>query len=673
MPIFEDLEFGKYVENLPAATEDDMVSGNNMPLIGKDNKKFTPSLVSGKTEVTTGVRRFKSSDLISYRGIPGAVRATWYSSGRHVAIPVNAGDTFIIEPSLFDSNYAMFGDEYVPGDQASDSAVPFSSKYNFRHAAAGPVTITASLDDSYLILVVVDGGGSPVEWDVRQLVSNQVRQEIDGLLPVIFSGRKKQTDKDYFHYFGAIGGSGSWYDSNRKTSHVEIPLKQGVSVIVTPSKSARIMIFGSSYSPGDKSNGVPLDGEGRNPFVIAGSYIVTPGKDDVWLVLTTVDGSFSSVSWSIELLDSSSVAETEQILNVDTFSKYHGIPNDSNEWYVDGRAKHIAIPLTADDCFKFKTVGNPANYVVVNSEYVPGLQSSKTAVPLSSRNFKRGYIPADGEMEITAHSDDAYLILTCVDGAGVTLNWEIKKILAAKSQVVRKLRYAHWNIGGFSNGTSTGTTITPEQKTEKQAQYRALFNSLSTDFLCVAEDTREFCLDGTSAIEAVYSCFLNKSYGTKQAYNSNSIYNNMEIAKDDHYVVFENKRQYRYIHEQEYIWNGKSVIVAETHLDFTDWTDEQIAVIIERYKDKPYVIISGDWNTNFDSQYEPFKTAGYSMAFLDYMPHVSTYCGNDVTPASDLCIDNVMVKGFVISNAHLVEDSSALSDHKMVVCDLTMR
>lgn len=665
MPIYEDKNFKDYVNSLPAATENDLSAGNNMPIVSaSDVKKMGGENVAGKTEVITGVRIFSSDSLTSYKGIPRADRAAWYTAtGRHVAIPVNPGDTFIIEPSVLNSNYVVFNSDYVPGNQVLDSALPLASNFSFRHTAGGPVTITMSGDDAYLVLVVVDGGGTTVNWNVKQLTSNNTRSEIADVVQVAITGVKKMSNTDFFYYFGALG-SGAWYDVNRKTAHIEIPLQPGIAVKITPSKSARCMIFGSGYSQGDKTTGESFGDTSHSPFVINSTYIVVPSTNDAWLILTTVDGAFSSVEWDIELFNVAAVECEEITLDIANFTKYSGVPSDANTWFVGSGAKHIAIPLSSGDCYKFKSIGLPLNYVVVTSDYTPGTQTHGTDVPISSRNFKRSYLPADCDMIITAHADDAYLILPVVDGGGYILTLDLKKVLNYQSQDVRKIRYAHWNIGGFSMGKSTSTSIPEEEAAEKQAAYRSLLNSISADFLGIAEDTREFSLGGTRSYEAVYSCFVNASFGSKNAHNSNSIYNNMKLAKDDYYFVFENKRQFRYIHEQEYIWNGKSVIVAETHLDFTDWTDDQIAAVISRYADKEYVIISADWNANSDSQYEPFKAAGYKMAFLDYMPHVATY--------SDVCIDNVMVKGFAISNAHLIDASSALSDHKMVVCDLTM-
>lgn len=167
--------------------------------------------------------------------------------------------------------------------------------------------------------------------------------------------------------------------------------------------------------------------------------------------------------------------------------------------------------------------------------------------------------------------------------------------------------------------------------------------------------------------------------------------------------------------------NGKSVKIAVTHLNWNNplgATSEpaystnaelsrasrqvEIKSLVKLFKDDPYVILIGDFNTQgqvyaqdvpsaernwlggldeFDPFIEGFEEdgvtypGGFTLANSKQSPLKTAPATNarpdtgNLTPSSYL--DNIIVKGFTISNVTAIDDGS-LTDHFALYCDLTM-
>ena len=633
--------------------------------------------------VAKGYTKTTSSDYKSYTGIPANGSTTWYVGGgaKHIAVPLIAGQRISVTPSA-NTNYVFCDSSYVAVNKTSGATLEVSSRNLYRHSIAAntKTTFVANSDDAYLILVVVTGAGKSVSIDIE--IDNELRvSELLGSgLKDCNIGMRTLSQSDYMEYSGSISSTTDtfFFDGN-KGKHIDIKLIPNCVYVVKSNSSAFLSVGGSSYSEGDKRTDDSLNlAPGRNKTYANANYpisIVT-GDGDKYLTLNTINGAGTSITWTIEcyFVAKKKIAASTKMTSSD-FVKHTGIPaNGTATWYVGSGASHIAVPVSKGEVVSIKPNRN-ANYVFVTSSYTEGDQTNGSTLYVSSRNKTRNTILAGQTLTFTANSDDSYLILVVVNGAGVSISFDIEyKVSGDYSEDFEisplfKIKYGTWNIGHFSMGTDTITTITPEQKEEKQLAYRNFLNSLNLDILGVCEDDPIFCKDGTRSDVAVYSLFKFLTEGTKYGYNCNSYYHNLGEPINDEMFFFPASAQVRYLHEVEFVVNGKKVVFAETHLELTaEDRATEINAIINRYSDYDYVVISGDFNVAGElTELQPFVDAGYTLALMGYVGAIPTY--SNINP--HVCIDNVIVKGFAVSNV-AVHDTTDLSDHKLVSCDLTM-
>ena len=635
-----------------------------------------------KEAVAKGYTKTTSSDYESYTGIPANGYATWYVGGgaKHIAVPLIAGKRISVTPSA-DTNYVFCDSSYVAANKTIGATLEVSSRNLYRHSIAAntKTTFVANSDDAYLILVVVTGAGKSVSIDIE--IDNELRvaELLGSGLKDCNIGMRTLSQSDYMEYTGSMSSTTDtfFFDGN-KGKHIDIKLIPNCVYVVKSNRSSFLSVGGSLYSEGDKRTGDSLNlATGRSKTHVNANYPISIATVDCdkYLILNTIDGAGSSITWTIECYFAAKkkIAASTKMTSSD-FVKHDGIPaNGYATWYVGGGAKHIAVPVSKGEVVSIKPNAN-TNYVFVTSSYTEGDQPNGSTLYVSARNKTRNKITGGQTLTFTANSDDAYLILVVVTGAGkpisIDIEYKVSGDYAEDFEIspLFKIKYGTWNIGHFSMGTNTITTITPEQKEEKQLAYRNFLNSLNLDVLGVCEDDPTFCKDGTSSDVAVYSLFKFLTEGTKHGYNCNSYYHNLGQPINDEMVFFPASSQVRYLHELEFVINGKNVVFAETHLELTaEDRSTEIAAIINRYSEHDYVVISGDFNVAGGlTELQPFVDAGYRMALMDYMPNIVT------RPLSNLCIDNIIVKGFAIGNVIVHNESAELSDHLLVSCDLTM-
>ena len=228
---------------------------------------------------------------------------------------------------------------------------------------------------------------------------------------------------------------------------------------------------------------------------------------------------------------------------------------------------------------------------------------------------------------------------------------------------------AHWNIGHFSNGKSFNTTITSENYSEKQIQYKNALDSFKADIIGVCEYNPEFDNDGNLAQDAIFYNYVNANIGPKYQYNCNAIFSKDIPLYNERDIKFTFSVQPRYMQNVDIKVNGTIIRIIETHLDWDQgesgnaFRKEQINEIIENIKDIEHVIILGDFNISDISEYAAFKETGFNLA----------NCGNfgvfNTCPTSfpQIPLDNIIVKGIEISNV-IVYRFPDLSDHCALKC-----
>lgn len=240
-----------------------------------------------------------------------------------------------------------------------------------------------------------------------------------------------------------------------------------------------------------------------------------------------------------------------------------------------------------------------------------------------------------------------------------------------------KVRVCSWNIGHFALGTSYQTTITADNEAEMQTKWRTALNNLDADILLMCEYSTIFAKNpDVLAKNAVFNCYKYGIEGTTPSatsYMRTATYGNIEPLNTFEDVFPNTSQAGRYYQCSDMYIGGALTKVVITHLDFgstgasaTNRTD-QIARLIEDFKAYDHVIIAGDFNVSNSSEYDAFVTAGFNIVNHGYMGDIATYPAGAVLTA----LDNIIVKGFAISNIGKFDDST-LSDHDALFCELTM-
>ena len=237
-----------------------------------------------------------------------------------------------------------------------------------------------------------------------------------------------------------------------------------------------------------------------------------------------------------------------------------------------------------------------------------------------------------------------------------------------------------WNIGNFSNGATSKSTIDITKDPDVKQKYFHLINKdLSPDVFVLNEYDPVFYKDKEGkevfADSVLFDSYRYRFVGPNW-WKCNAIFSRFKIKnleennivcyftahksiKDD---VKVSKRKTYYLETLVDV-RGSCIKIVVVHIDHSQtvssvYQQAQIAELIEKYKDEKQLIICGDFNTHNLSK---FQNAGYSIA-------------NDGTfktyPSKGHAIDNVVYKGVKISNVHM--QSTTLSDHNPLICKVTL-
>lgn len=261
-----------------------------------------------------------------------------------------------------------------------------------------------------------------------------------------------------------------------------------------------------------------------------------------------------------------------------------------------------------------------------------------------------------------------------------------------KSPVPPKLRIAHWNVGGFSLGSSGDPTITPSDLDEMSMKWRVALNGLGADILCCCEYNTNFMDEqsGHDAVLARSEVFNDKTFKYAEIgpqlsdnhYMQTAIFGNLEMKNKQTVTYPQTTQSGRYYEVVDVMISGKVVKVVATHLDFNQGSTEaqkeqshqnrisQINKLIADFGGYPYVIMCADYNIgNINiTDYDLFSSAGFSMLNVHgYLGQINTQpAGSPTMP-----LDNIIYKGFVSQKIGIIDDAT-ISDHAAIFAELTM-
>lgn len=267
------------------------------------------------------------------------------------------------------------------------------------------------------------------------------------------------------------------------------------------------------------------------------------------------------------------------------------------------------------------------------------------------------------------------------------------------------LRVMTWNIGHFSAGHNSSSSITAAELQTKLGIYKKMLRDASPDIIGLQEYSQFVDAGGTA--DAATSIFDN--YG----YTADGITNNMVHNRVFSRFALANHSNVRYTEAfvpgahymmMEFELAGKTVKFINTHLDssgaytngaYKDKRPEQIVQLGEAVADFDYVIITGDFNPGhkyadnryvdrygeylMSDEFDFFNPYNLGMASHGMIGDVMTWpteiYGEQATyPTLTYACDNILVRGFKISNVVAVTAPpfDELSDHAALFCDLTL-
>jgi len=226
---------------------------------------------------------------------------------------------------------------------------------------------------------------------------------------------------------------------------------------------------------------------------------------------------------------------------------------------------------------------------------------------------------------------------------------------------------ATWNVGHFSNGGKSYSTIGPKQYNDKVKGFRKiLYDSLSADLIGINEYSAIFgkSKSGKESLssEILFNKFEYKNEG-KKSWICNSIFSNIDVYNVKRFFYKNTiSNVFNYLSADIFI-DGEKVQMIYVHLTSRDTKQrsKQMKELIEKYKNYKRIIIFGDFNLR-PRFMKAFKDDGYILA----------NDGSLITfPSKSIAIDNILVKGLKISDVRVVKTD--LSDHYPLVCRISIK
>ncbi len=518
-----------------------------------------------------------------------------------------------------------------------------------------------------------------------------------------------------------IGGSGKWFTEGTKGRHTYLEVTPGHNYLIKGSFWTNGWVtsdYSTTTAPTNNTN-VPFV-SGTSLFAVTDGQVITAPEGASYLILTLVDGGgsqssvtevdeielgnsflplFNQLNEKVEKLDGSfgEITDTNTVLDLESYNEGEGVLYDGqNSWYKATGFTHIAIPVTAGDTYIVKA-SNSTYYGLLKS------YSGSNTAPSYSASSTRRQNKTPGTYVITIPSDCTYIVFSKLSGGYNVLpqfmcKWPkvmpfmIEQMSKGNSSGVfaQKIHYAHWNVGHFtyydkrSGGSSP--SISEADSPAMQLRYKKMLNKVHADIIGICEYDPVFDAVNTPTKSTIFGNYKYQYDGTKYGYQCNSIFSQI-VAKSEQSVTFASKpssgNSHTYYRHCVIVIGGVEVHVVETHLNWETnestgkrYAFEQMDELISAFGAYGHVIISGDFNFNDIDEYQPFVDAGYTLVNGSYLELDTFLSYLESDPPIGAHLDNIIVKGFAVSNIQAWDESGytqdGLSDHSMISCDLIL-
>ena len=648
----------------------------------------------------------------------------WYidgSVGRHKAIPVN-GMKFISISVGNEPTYIGFVTSAYNPPYKTDDPIPFCPSTNNRIIQDAETSVQYSIpsDCAYVILTTVDGGGKTIEYDFVELYNStpcpERLNDIEKSIKDLSFKRENffNVDLSGFVEQDCSLGTKGWYIEGSAGRHKAIPVN-GMRLlrISTGVSKTYIGFVTSAYNP-------PYRIDDPIPYCLTSPARITQlgnavkeysiPSDCAYVILTTVDGGGLTVEYVLvevgeesELNIPEYIDDTEKRLEKIEFTlKSEGgeffdvdlsgiVEQDcslgSSGWYINGSAgRHKAIPVNGMRLLRISTGVSKAYIGFVTSAYNPPYKIDDP-IPYCLTSPARITQLGNAVKEYSIPSDCAYVILTTVDGGGLTVEYKdivlsenisiaeklkdlqiaVENGMDGNSNGISRIKVMSWNVGHYCNGTGVNTSITNENYIQKRYEYRELLNRCAADFLGLVEYSDVFNEStGESSESAIISQYKHRLFGgiTVGGYVCNGLASVVKPVLKG-FINFE-LEYYAMDFEVEYMGSKFRLCIAHLPWQSENYNLNAINTLITYYATTQKVIIVGDFNVREDYYYDMFSGAGYELANHGYMGDIVTYPNE----SNSHILDNILVKGGQILSVEVVK--SDLSDHYPIISEIVI-
>lgn len=241
-----------------------------------------------------------------------------------------------------------------------------------------------------------------------------------------------------------------------------------------------------------------------------------------------------------------------------------------------------------------------------------------------------------------------------------------------KSEVV----LCTWNIAHYYAYGSSKKVIDGSIYESKLKEFReVIYDSINADLISLNEYSSVFGVDKDGvahlASKVLFDGFTSWIEGgaTQKGTEYNAIYSNIRMGNFQKHEFDYIKTTKHKFSQNGYYYLSADMLVGGQLVKFVcvyliyltkdaSLVQNQIAELIEKYKNEKRVVICGDFNTR---NYSKLKKAGYSLA----------NDGSIITfYKTSKPLDNVAAKGVKISDVHTI--NTKLSDHYPLVCKISI-
>ena len=247
-------------------------------------------------------------------------------------------------------------------------------------------------------------------------------------------------------------------------------------------------------------------------------------------------------------------------------------------------------------------------------------------------------------------------------------------LLAAAKAAAGTFTVATWNIGHLDMGLSPNSRIPTRDAEKWKTDYHAFLDPLDARIMMVEEYNPDFDKERTiRARDAIFGGYTHQFEGLGRNGHVNSLFLKDCVCGTNEIYAYSHRYQNTNFHFVRADIDGLETLVVATHLE-PNWPTNHVAMraqqmreLLEAVGDAPRVIIAGDLNIDSAAELKSFANAGFEMANDGSLSTWPSW-----KPQPNNGIDNVIVKGFSISNVRVLTNAR-LSDHCLLSCSLTPR